>query len=136
MACLEIRLKMTLGLYATIKFDGNIKKQEKCFEFMSDLDVLQIRKGDFLLGVNPKDASRATDVRNFEQEKLDEILSNALRGKYLILRIVRGDHEDSEKFINANTVSKYLFFQMKKKICSKVNFERRLHSRSIFQVLR
>ena len=101
----EIRVKMTLSFYCILKFDGNIKKQEKFFKFMSDLDVLQIRKGDKLIAINPKDASRATDVRSFEQEKLDDLLSDAMRGKYLILRIVRGDHGDCEKFLSVGRVS-------------------------------
>ena len=100
MAVEEIRCKMTLGFYCILKFDGNIKKQEKGFEFMSDLDALQIRKGDYLLSVIPKDGSRPVDVRSLEQEKLDELLSNAMRGKYLVLRIIRRDHEDCEKILN------------------------------------
>ena len=107
MAVTEIRLKMNLSLYALLKFDGNIKKQEKFFEFVSDSDVLQVKKGDVLIGVHPKDGSRATDVRNFDQEKLDDLLSTAMRGKYLILRIIRKDHEDSEKLLNISTVRSY-----------------------------
>ena len=76
---------------------------------MEDLDALRIRKGDFLIGVNAKDQSRATDVRKFEQEKLDELLSNAMRGKYLILRIVKRDHEDYEKFLQIQRVSHVIF---------------------------
>ena len=99
---------MNLKFYCILKFDGNIKKQEKSFEFMSDLDALQIRKGDYLVSVNPKDGSRPVDVRNLEQDKLDELLSNAMRGKYLILRIVRRDHEDCEKILNIGKVRQSL----------------------------
>ena len=110
MAVEEIRIKMTLELYCIIKFDGKIEKKENYVEFMADLDALRIRKGDFLIGVNAKDQSRSTDVRQFEQEKLDELLSNAMRGKYLILRIVKRDHEDYEKILHVQRESNINFF--------------------------
>ena len=113
MAVTEIRLKMNLSLYALLKFDCNIKKQEKFFEFVSDSDVLQVKKGDVLIGVHPKDGSRATDVRNFDQEKLDDLLSNAMRGKYLSLRIIRRAHEDSEKFLNADSLKVSIYQYLK-----------------------
>ena len=114
MAVREIRIKMTLGFYCIIKFDGNIKKKDNCFEFIDDLDALQIQKGDFLIGVNAKDQSRATDVRKFEQEKLDDLLSNAMCGKYLILRIIKRDHEDYEKFLHVQRVSRVKLFLIHK----------------------
>ena len=102
---------MTLVFYCKLNLDGRVKKQEKCFEFVSDIDELKIKKGDYLIGVHPKDGSRSTDVRSFDQETLDDLLSNAMRGKYLIFRIVKKDHEDCEKFLNVRRVRRtFLIF--------------------------
>ena len=93
----EIRANRTTSTFLQVRLNIQLEK-DKFWKFEEDLNVLRIEKDDFLLAAQV--AGKHIDVRDKSADEINQIISDALKEKNIVFRIVKKDHPDAEKILN------------------------------------
>ena len=94
----ELRIKLSVNLFVELRCSIELEKDDNSWRFLEPVPELDIRQGDHLIALHWK--NKLLDVRKLSRLEFDPILSQALESEgYLVMRIIRGDHEKSDKFL-------------------------------------
>ena len=86
----------------------NIQLEKDLYwKFGEDLDVLKIVKGDYLIAVQVK--GKHVDIRNKSADEVNQLITDALNEKNIVFRIVKKDHPEAEKFLQAKYVRPFFY---------------------------
>ena len=101
----EIRTKTTTSTFLQVRINIQLEK-DLYWKFGEDLDVLKIVKGDYLIAVQVK--GKHVDIRNKSADEVNQLITDALKEKNIVFRIVKKDHPEAEKFLQNPYVSLFL----------------------------
>ena len=98
---MEIRAKTTTSTFLQVRMNIKLEKDE-FWKFKEDLDVLKLVKGDYLVAVQVQ--GKHVDIRNKSAGEVNQLITDALKEKNIVFRVVKKDHPNAEKYLQLKGV--------------------------------
>ena len=102
----EIRAKTTTSTFLQVRLNIQLEK-DTFWKFEEDLDVLNIVKGDYLIAVQV--GGKNIDIRTKVADEVNQLITDALKEKNIVFRIVKKDHPDAQKCLQISSVRRFIF---------------------------
>ena len=104
----EIRAKATASTFLQVRFNIHLEREENLWKFEEDLNVLRISKGDYLIAVQV--GGKHIDIRNKEADEVNKLITDALKERNIVFRVVKKDRHDTQKILQIKKVRLVILF--------------------------